>query len=227
MYFSGKYVSIHFQSIINNRIVFSLLAIKNSEDRLPIIRKAAGILLNNLSNRFPLEPIAIAAAIIDPNIQHFAAIDDWLCLHDKTRATLLQEIQEDLQIENTVVSEQSQNANIQDKSLSIRVSLIRKYSTVHFTHNSLQEELNRFKMIVEEVPDVLQFWRSNENNFPKLARFAKVLLSKPATSAKSESAFSVAGALLSVRRATIDPGRVEKTLFLHDNYNLLLSDSDL
>lgn len=72
----------------------------------------------------------------------------------------------------------------------------------------------------DEVSDVLAFWRAQVINYPNLAKLAKVLLSKPTSSAKSESAFSVSGVLLSKKRALIEPWRAQKVLFIHDNYDL-------
>lgn len=90
-----------------------------------------------------------------------------------------------------------------------------------YCSSGLEAELSRFSNIHINEEDVLKFWREEETQFPLMAAVAKVLLCKPATSAASESAFSVAGALLSKRRATIDPLRARKILFVHDNYDLL------
>lgn len=54
-----------------------------------------------------------------------------------------------------------------------------------------------------------------------MAAVAKILLSIPMTTSKSESSFSVAGSLMRKQRASITPFRAEKILFLHDNYDIL------
>lgn len=87
--------------------------------------------------------------------------------------------------------------------------------------SSLDEEVRRFMNQKNDSDDALEFWRKNAKGFPRLAAIAKVLLCIPATSACSESAFSVAGCLLRKRRASIAPHKVQKVLFIHDNYNLM------
>lgn len=88
--------------------------------------------------------------------------------------------------------------------------------------STLADELHRFHSVNLNVceEDILQFWRTNESVFPKLGKIAKVLFGIPITSSKSESAFSIAGCLLRKDRAAITPYRIEKTLFVHDNYDL-------
>lgn len=43
-----------------------------------IIADAAHILLENLERRLPLTEELVAAAILDPSVQHLEVIDDWL-----------------------------------------------------------------------------------------------------------------------------------------------------
>lgn len=107
-----------------------------------------------------------------------------------------------------------------DSKMSMRLQLLRKHSN-RTSNVGIEAELARFENIHYYEDDVLKFWREEEMHFPLMAAIAKVLLCKPATSAASESAFSVAGALLSKRRATIDPLRARNFLFIHDNYDLL------
>lgn len=103
----------------------------------------------------------------------------------------------------------------------IRSMLLKKYSVFNnSSDNGLEYEVNNFVNLKDEVHVVLTFWRAQEINFPNMAKLAKVLLCKPASSAKSESAFSVAGALISKKRALIEPLRAQKVLFIHDNYKL-------
>lgn len=104
--------------------------------------------------------------------------------------------------------------------MSVRMQLLKKHSN-QSSSVGIEAELSRFANIHTHEEDVMKFWREEETHFPLIACVAKVLLCKPATSAASESAFSVAGALLSKRRATIDPLRARKILFVHDNYDFL------
>lgn len=108
-----------------------------------------------------------------------------------------------------------------DRNRSMISSLINKHAArVDSNQRTLESELLNFREINEQT-DPLTFWRNNEKLFPHLAALAFSLLSVPMTTAKSESAFSVSGALLRDRRSKIDPLRAEKVLFLYDNYNLV------
>lgn len=116
------------------------------------------------------------------------------------------------------------NATSTTTTTSLVASLWAKHLHNRSSENlsTIEDELNRFNLIniMHCEEDILKFWRSKENTFPKLSKVAKVLFGIPITSAKSESAFSTAGCLLRKDRAAITPYRIEKTLFVHDNYDL-------
>lgn len=87
-------------------------------------------------------------------------------------------------------------------------------------NNTLEYELQMFK----EAPsytDPLAFWKEHSKTYPKLAAVASVVLTFPLTTSKSEGSFSVSGCTIRSRRSSITPSRVEKVLFVHDNFHLL------
>lgn len=207
---------------------FSLRVTSCDERKLPIIQKAAKTLISNIPHRFPLSEISIASAILDPSVQHSEEIDDWLNEHNMTRAALLEKVRNDLGIDCIATSptspaEQKQLSNNQYKvhQGTARIKLVRRLIAMRQTTISeVEDELRKYKMEIEPIDDILDYWKSHETVFPNLPSIAKVLLCKPATSAKSESSFSVAGSLIRQKRSSIDPTRVEKVLFLHDNYDI-------
>lgn len=111
------------------------------------------------------------------------------------------------------VKEPADQNTARENELDARMKLLQKYG--RRSQSGIEFELS-----VQE-PNVLAFWNAEEHNFPTMAAVANVLLGKPATSAASESAFSVAGALIASRRSSLDPLRARKVLFIHDNYDLL------
>lgn len=177
--------------------IFSLQKIHDDQSRDGWIREAATFLLSRFDTRFPLNPQMVASAILDPEIQHLPAIGEWLNERDETRLGVLTQIAKDFEIdiESDTEVESPPQRNMQHKlpKIDIRSMLIQKHSSLSKKKSSIEDELNRFLNINETTSDVLSFWRSNECAYPSLAKLAKVLLSKPSTSAKSESAFSVAG----------------------------------
>lgn len=189
-----------------------------------VIKKAASIIIRGFEGRFPITNSMVAAALLDPSAQHLEAVRTWLFKSKKTRSEVLRDamIEFNINIDNEQQQPQKQQ---NDKHISdIRLVLLKKHSIFsNASDNDFENEVNNFVHLKEEVHDVLSFWRAQEINYPKLAKLAKVLLSKPTSSAKSESAFSVAGVLISKKRALIEPLRAEKVLFIHDNYQLCKS----
>lgn len=106
-------------------------------------------------------------------------------------------------------------------STSMVSSLLAKHVKSFKSVSTLEDELQRFSNVTSNEESILQFWKSNEKDFPKLGKIAKTLLAIPMSSAKSESAFSTAGSLIRKDRASLMPYRIEKTLFIHDNYDIL------
>ena len=75
---------------------------------------------------------------------------------------------------------------------------------------------------LEEPPirrhqDPLQWWACHEGLFPQLAKLAKKYLGIPATSVPSERLFSVAGELVSSKRANLSDDKIDMILFLNKN----------
>lgn len=146
---------------------------------------------------------------------------------DKTGTQLMREIAKQFNI-NMVVN--NNDDNLPDDpvpsvepvhSSLVNILLAKHLQNAREVPSSLDEEVRRFFNQKHNGEDALQFWKKNETHFPRLASIAKVLLCIPATSASSESAFSVAGCLLRKRRASIAPHKVQKVLFVHDNFDLL------
>ncbi|GJW70328.1 pentatricopeptide repeat-containing protein [Tanacetum coccineum] len=65
--------------------------------------------------------------------------------------------------------------------------------------------------------DVLSFWKAKETMFLVLSRMAMDILSVQATSVASESAFSISGRVLSIRRTRLTPASLEMCMCLKDH----------
>lgn len=132
----------------------------------------------------------------------------------------MEQVVRDFNINIEDVGDASKNSQA-TASTSLVSSLLAKYVKKSSSPSSLDDELNRFPTVNCTDETIMQFWKTNEREFPKLAKIAKVLLGIPMTSAKSESAFSTAGCLIRKDRASLTPYRIERTLFIHDNYDIL------
>ncbi|XP_034020294.1 zinc finger BED domain-containing protein 1-like isoform X2 [Thalassophryne amazonica] len=81
-----------------------------------------------------------------------------------------------------------------------------------------EDEVRRYRM---EKPaglndNPLNWWRSNEKEYPLLACLAKRYLCVPGTSIASERVFSTAGDI-TAKRSCLTPDHVNELLFLHKN----------
>lgn len=144
---------------------------------------------------------------------------------------MIREVVHDLNIqlpspEQTTEQHSTGNDHTNDISMeksnvpTIISQLISKHTTPNLNQSgSIESELISFKDIMES--DALNFWKKNKDKYPNLATVANVVLQIPITNAKSEAAFSIAGCLIREKRASIEPLRAEKVLFVHDNYNLI------
>lgn len=120
------------------------------------------------------------------------------------------------------VTTEAINQSTQNKNVSAVISnLISKHTSNTNSNqlNTMESELHSFGG--ESESDTLNFWKKNAKKYPKLSAIATVILGIPISNAKAEGAFSISGCLIKDKRASIDPLRAEKVLFIHDNYHLL------
>lgn len=112
--------------------------------------------------------------------------------------------------------------NIETRQAStggILSNLISKHIDCSRNLQTIDAELKKFREIMNDDDNVLDYWKKNDHIFPNLSSVARILLALPLTTAKSEGAFSIAGNLIRDKRASIAPTRVEQVLCIHDNFN--------
>ena len=110
-------------------------------------------------------------------------------------------------------------------SSSILSKLSKKHSASHGLEDDDPLDQECWRYLASAVgstdinnEDLLSFWNEKKKDFPWLSTFARALLCVPATSTPSERVFSVAGMVLSAKRSRLSPQRVNKIIFIHDNY---------
>jgi hypothetical protein len=69
---------------------------------------------------------------------------------------------------------------------------------------------------VKRDTDIPRYWASKEYEFPTIARIARDHLGIPATSAASESVFSVGGDIITKKRNRLGAGNTRRLLCLRD-----------
>lgn len=63
---------------------------------------------------------------------------------------------------------------------------------------------------------ILMWWKEHATRFPYLSQLARRYLAMPATSASVERLFSVAGQIVTAKRANLHPSTVTLLVFLHE-----------
>lgn len=102
-----------------------------------------------------------------------------------------------------------------------RLRLIQKFMPeIGCGENTLENDFDKYLMLARNWNgiDVQEFWRNNANTIPALFNIAQTTLSLSSTSSICENAFSVAGLVVYKQASLINPMRVKRKLFVHDNY---------
>lgn len=85
-----------------------------------------------------------------------------------------------------------------------------RYTGTEWLNTITAEELKKFDSLL------LNWWKQMESQFPVLAAMARDLLSVQASTVASESAFSISGRVLSIRRTRLTPLSLEMCICLKD-----------
>jgi hypothetical protein len=94
-------------------------------------------------------------------------------------------------------------------------------SSVGSSSSSARSELSKYLendyLTADDVPfDILAFWKKNEKTFPVVSIMARDLLTPPASSVASESAFSAGKRVLDERRSRLAPDILDCLVCLKD-----------
>ena len=77
--------------------------------------------------------------------------------------------------------------------------------------------------LAPENTDILGWWKEHEKMFPILSHVAKIVLTIPCSSAKSERTFSCAGNFLNLKRNRLGSNKLEELVILKENKKPLLT----
>jgi len=75
--------------------------------------------------------------------------------------------------------------------------------------------------------NALLFWKEHEKMFPMLSQLAAIYLGISASSVPVECLFSTAGLILNSKRSSLTPDKLNKIVFLHDNFKLITDHLDV
>ena len=214
---------------------------KMAHEAAPVLRQSAAQfkqelasnLKDSISTRMrPFSEMEILGALLDPEMKSISEVRnevpganaaDFLFDAILTHAPVFGTDDPDDSDDVTVTSEPPPKQQ--------RSSLIAKYANLETPSESLSNEVNRYLARQVTLCDssdgteardrVLQWWFENAKSYPSLARLAQIVLSIPATSAEPERRFSSAGNALREKRCSMNPTTMSKTLFIHDNKDII------
>ena len=95
-----------------------------------------------------------------------------------------------------------------------KIDLLSKH--VYFT-GTVDREIQMYRCLPIAPDDVLAWWKSQKDTYPRLSLLARTILAIPATSAPSERVFSTAGLTVNAKRSSLAPSTVDKVVFIHEN----------
>lgn len=159
------------------------------------------------------------ATVLDPRTKDLDAFDDTTKdqMRDALRDAILG-LAENTGAEEREVDEEEVEEVQQAASVSIISTLLKKSKKKKRANTSLDDEITQYlEEDVENDVEPLVWWRQKEPRFPRVARLAKKYLALPASSAPSERIFSKMNAVVDKRRASLDPDRVERIVFIKQN----------
>lgn len=84
---------------------------------------------------------------------------------------------------------------------------------------AIEKEIQSYLMLpaVDSDFNPLEWWKTPEINFPKLAKLAKKYLCVPVSSSPSERVFSTGGNIVACHWASLKPDNVDRLVFLAHN----------
>lgn len=204
-------------------------------------------MLEKLDYRFPITDEILIGTLLDPRLQNLPRLHEELDKRNTTKFEFLKsEISKIAPISQTSNSSEQlgsmPNPNLPEvsqsstkrKKPSILANLIKKHAYEANESNNeptnqnskVDEEIHKYFLTIipkNDIEDfnILTFSRNHKTSLPLLSELVKKFLCIPVTSTSSERAFSYAGILISAKRSSLGPYVVEKTLFIHDNYDLV------
>lgn len=188
----------------------------------------------NFDHRFPVTEEILLGTLLDPRLQNLES-DSRLTKRNTTKFDFLKSAVLKIVPNVNVGSSLAKSAN-EVKSKSSKRSLLSKLLEKHayeprstcqnIIADKIDEEIHKYFLTVvpkNEIDDfdLMEFWRNIATSLPFLAEVVKKYYCIPITSTSSEREFSSAGLLITAKRSCLSPLVVEKTLFLHDNYQII------
>ena len=86
-------------------------------------------------------------------------------------------------------------------------------------YDRVKSEIDRYiqEPLLDLDDDPLEWWKSRQSQYPLLSQLVRKYWSLPATSVRSEEAFSTAGNVFTKKENRLFPENVDRLVFVHDS----------
>lgn len=223
------------QPTINLALVFrseiKRLLEEMGDDEPLVIRRLKNNMLAGLESRFPLTDVVVAATLLDCRFHGINEIEEFMKTKGTTKVSFLASmVRSRLMTEDIPQNKITDSAGEVGTSSSVNAAnflldLARKHSaTQQDAESAVENECWTYfataspEHLQPYGGDVLQYWRDKKTCMPSLYALARSILNIPATSTPSERVFSTAGLVITAKRSRLNPIRVNRIVFIHDNY---------
>lgn len=184
---------------------------------------------DRLNYRFPVTELLVTSALLDPRCKDLAVVNDYLMEQNISKLEFLaKQVKDNIRESNLKISQPAISDNVESSTAKKTtaqelIELSRKHTVGGTSRSAAVEkecQLYFASAHAEDVlhNDILKFWKERRVNFPWLSTAVRKFLCIQATSTPCERLFSICGLIYSAKRNRLQPERLDKTCFIHDNY---------
>lgn len=181
-----------------------------------------------LNHRLPITELNVVAALLDPSQRNLTSLQDFITAHETTAVELLSKaLDKYVGVGGLQASPEAVGGQAPDGSPAPWKKAKNDLLSKHVTSASTQDrEIQQFRCLSLAPDDVLAWWSTQKETYPKLSMLARMIMAIPATSAPSERIFSTAGLTVNAKRSSLAPSTVDKIVFVHENAHFLNDRAD-
>jgi hypothetical protein len=167
--------------------------------------------------------VGLITTLLDPRFEKLACFNET----DKHKAnSLLIKKYDKYVLENNIINTDEENENQTEQTsyeLNLDKSLMDSIFGEEESDNDNENEVDMYFNLkaAKHGSNPLSWWKNNEKRFPILCEFSKEFFGISATSVPSERLFSDVGNVITNKRSSLKPEKVEKLIFLKRNASLL------
>jgi hypothetical protein len=224
----SKYPTIGLILLFRSEIVAALAVLPTDCEMVKGMKHRMSNALNH--QRLPVTELNVVAALLDPSQRNLASLQEFLLAQETTAVELISGALDKYVGNNEAQQDSNQAAggrsgpSADSGEISpapwkkAKQDLLLKHVNSAPTSD---REIQQFRCLSLAPDDVLSWWSTQGQTFPRLSKLARTILPIPATSAPSERIFSTTGLTVNAKRSSLAPSTVDKVVFVHENSHCL------